>query len=173
MKFLFSLQRFPYFLIGFNSETKCCKPLANQSHCKTLIPTLENILTKHFSLWHARNIPALNNTAQWHWDSQGTAWQIWHFLRDPYKVFTRSVRDLGFAREDRRARHSTVLNNSVFFPTNLSPSLYPTLSYSFLQSSRDQTDAIKINMLIIQECCVYVMHRKQVCPAKCAKQKPS
>ena len=62
MKLLFSPQRFPYFLIGFNSETKCCKPLANQSHCKTLIPTLEKYTHKTLlSSWHTRNIPALNN----------------------------------------------------------------------------------------------------------------
>ena len=122
------------------------------------------------------------------------------FLRDPYEAFTRSVRDLGFAREGRSARRSTMLYNSLFFPPNLSPPLYPTPSYSSLLSSHDQTDAIIINRRITQECCVYVMHRSQcapqsapnkfhhnqqahhsrmlrichapkpVCPAKCAKQ---
>ena len=86
------------------------------------------------------------------------------FLRDPYEVFTRSVRDLGFAREGRSARRSTMLYNSLFFPPNLSPPLYPTPSYSSLLSSHDQTDAIIINRRITQERCVYVMHRSQCAP---------
>ena len=49
----------------------------------------KNIPTKRFSQWHTRNIPALNNTAQWHRDFQGTAWQ-----RDFYENLTKSLRDL-------------------------------------------------------------------------------
>ena len=41
---------FPYFLIGSKSEPQCCKPLANQFRCKTLIPTLAKNTDKTFFL---------------------------------------------------------------------------------------------------------------------------
>ena len=102
MKFLCGLQRFVPF-ICLKPDTKRCKPhgtpstwpLEDQEFYMSFsladshsYPG-KNILTKRFSQWHTRNIPALNNTAQWHWDIQGTAWQ-----RDFYEILTRSLRDL-------------------------------------------------------------------------------
>ena len=112
MKFLCGLQRFVPFFICLKPDTKRCKPhgapstwpLEDQEFYMSFsladshsYPG-KNILTKRFSQWHTRNIPALNNTAQWHWDIQGTAWQ-----RDFYEIlFTRSVRDRDFARQGSR-----------------------------------------------------------------------
>ena len=94
------------FLICLKPDTKRGKPhgipstwpledqelyITCHSHWRTLIPTLGKIYSQNAfpSQWHTRNIPALNNTAQWHWDIQGTAWQ-----RDFYEILTISLRDL-------------------------------------------------------------------------------
>ena len=108
-----------------------------------------NILTKRFSQWHTRNIPALNNTAQWHWDIQGTAWQP-----DFYKILARSLRDLceigilqgkaaGQSGRDpfyssllcSRPLFSLLLFNSVLFSTLLYIYIQSLLLYSSLLSS--------------------------------------
>ena len=86
----------------------------------------KSILAKRFSQWHTRNIPALNNTEQWHWDIQSTAWQ-----RDFYEILTRSLRDLGFAREGRRARQQGKALYAALLLSTL-PSWPPTLLYSTL-----------------------------------------
>ena len=103
MQFLCGLQRFVPFFICFKPDTKRCKPHGTPSTWSLEDQEFymsfsladshsypgKNIPTKRFSQWHTRNIPALNNTAQWHWDIQGTAWQ-----RDFYEILTRSLRDL-------------------------------------------------------------------------------
>ena len=97
------LQRFVPFFICLKPDTKCCNPHGTPStspleeHEFYMSFSLagshsypgKNIPTKRFSQWHTRKIPALNNTAQWHWDIQGTAWQ-----RDFSEILTRSLRDL-------------------------------------------------------------------------------
>ena len=103
MKFLCRLQRFGPFIICLRPDTKRCKPhgtpstwpLEDQEFYMSFSLADSHsypgnhILTKRSSQWHTRNIPALNNTAQWHWDIQGTAWQ-----RDFYEILTRFLRDL-------------------------------------------------------------------------------
>ena len=103
MKFLWRLQRFVPFFVCLKPGTKCC----NRHGTPSTWPLEEhefymsfslagshsypgkNIPKKRFSQWHTRKIPALNNTAQWHWDIQGTAWQ-----RVFSEILTRSLRDL-------------------------------------------------------------------------------
>ena len=93
----------------------------------SFLPWETYILKKRFSQRHARNIPALNNTAQWHWDIQGTAWQ-----RDFYEILTRSLRDRDFARQGSRARRQ---GSFLLFPSILFSSLLYIVSSTLLFSS--------------------------------------
>ena len=81
-----------------------------------------NILTKRFSQWHTRNIPALNNTAQWHWDIQGTAWQ-----RDFYEIRTRSLRDLHKIRI-LQGKAAGIFSTLPFSALRLSNHFYSSIS---------------------------------------------
>ena len=81
-----------------------------------------HILTKRSSQWHTRNIPALNNTAQWHWDIQGTAWQ-----RDFYEIRTRSLRDL-YEIGILQGKAAGIFSTLPFSALRLSNHLYSSIS---------------------------------------------
>ena len=136
MKFLCTLQRFVLFVICLKPDTKRCKPhgtpstwpLEDQEFYMSFSLADSHsypgnhILTKRSSQWHTRNIPALNNTAQWHWDIQGTAWQ-----RDFYEIRTRSLRDL-YEIGILRGKAAGIFSTLPFSALRLSNHLYSSIS---------------------------------------------
>ena len=147
MKFLCRLQRFVPFFICLKADTKRCKlhgtpstwPLIDQEFYMSFsladfhsYPGKKSILTTTLSQWHTRNIPVLNNTAQWHWDIQGTAWQ-----RDFYEIRTRSYEICarsGFCTARQQGKAAGIFSTLPFSALRLSNHFYSSISSIELNS---------------------------------------
>ena len=152
MKILCGLATLCTAFIWLKPDTKRCKPHGTPStwpledqefHMSFSLADShsypgKNILTKRFSHWHTRNIPALNNTAQWHWDIQGTAWQ-----RDFYEILTRSLRDL-YEIKGKAAGISSAL---PFSAVRLSTHFYSSIQFSSLLFSSTGLSSVWAKLL--------------------------
>ena len=137
MQFLCGLQRFVPFFICFKPDTKRCKPhgtpstwsLEDQEFCMSFsLADSHSYPGKKYT--HKTLFPVAHqehsSTEQHSTRYRLTAW----FLRDPYEVFTRSVRDRDIARQGSRARQQ-----GSFL-------LFPSLLYASLITSTLQLDSL-------------------------------
>ena len=144
MKIPCGLQRFVPFYTCLKPDTKRCKPHGTPStwplqdqefYMSFLLADShyypgKNILIKCFSQWHTRNIPALNNAAQWHWDIQGTFWQ-----REFYEILTRSLRDLcdmGFCKARQQGKEAGIFSTLPFSALRVPHRFYSSIRFSSL-----------------------------------------
>ena len=136
------------FFISLNPHRKRCKPHGTPSTWPPEDPEFytsfsladshyypgKNMFTNRFSQKRTRSIPALNNTAQWHWDVQGAAWQ-----RDFHEIVARSLRDLweiGILQGKAAGQGSKDLfYSSLLFPTLQFDSLLYSSVYSLFYST--------------------------------------
>ena len=113
----------------------------------------KGILTNRFFQCHTRNIPALNNTARWHWDIQGTAWQLFEIW-----VLQGKAAGQGRARQGKALYaalllstlpywilyssllYAALLYSTLLFPTDLSTLLFSTLLFSFHKKTTASQD---------------------------------